>query len=44
MLRNDIMHGERDVRELEDDIRSLSEGGSGIISEIQARLADAQQK
>ena len=44
VLRNDIMHGERDVRELEDDIRSLSEGGSGIISDIQARLADAQQK
>ncbi|MBR4798532.1 MAG: AAA family ATPase, partial [Oscillospiraceae bacterium] len=44
VLRNDIMHGERDIRELQEDISSLSEGGSGIVREIQARLADAQQK
>ncbi len=44
VLRNDIMHGERDIRELEEDISSLSDGDSGIRRDIEARLADAQQK
>ncbi|MBQ1358408.1 MAG: chromosome segregation protein SMC [Oscillospiraceae bacterium] len=44
VLRNDIMHGERDIRELEDDIASLSEGDTGIQKEITSRLAEAQQR
>jgi archaellum component FlaC len=38
------MHGERDIRELEDDIASLSEGDTGIQKEITSRLAEAQQR
>ena len=44
VLRNDIMHGERDIRELEEDMASLSEGDSGIQKEMASRTAEAQQK
>ena len=44
VFKNDIMHAERDIRELEEDISAVSAGDSGTQKEIALRLEEAEKK
>jgi len=44
VVKNDIMHAERNLRALEDDKGALSEDGSAVLAEINARRLEAEQK
>ena len=44
VLKNDIMHGERDIRSLEDDKGALSTGDNDMRSQIEALQKEASDK
>ena len=44
VLKNDIMHGERDIRSLEDDKGDLSSGDTDLRSQIEALQKEAADK
>ena len=44
VLKNDIMHGERDIRSLEDDKGTLSSGDNDMRSKIEALQQEASDK
>ena len=44
VLKNDIMHGEREIRSLQDERENLSSSGSGILAEIDRKKVEAETK
>ncbi|MBR5501811.1 MAG: chromosome segregation protein SMC, partial [Oscillospiraceae bacterium] len=44
VVKNDIMHAERELRALQDDKGALDEDGSAVMNEINARRLEAEQK